>query len=69
MKVPSGQSVAKAMKLPVLKPTDLADLAFCHLDERTPLWFYIAARGPGGGRRAPSRTGRWPDRGARCSTA
>jgi hypothetical protein len=41
MKVPSGQAVAKAMQLPVLKPTDLADLAFCHLDERTPLWFYV----------------------------
>ena len=41
MKVPSGQSVAKAMKLPLLAPADLADLASCHLDERTPLWFYI----------------------------
>jgi hypothetical protein len=41
MKVPSGQSVAKAMKLPVLAPTDLADLAPHHLDERTPLWFYV----------------------------
>jgi hypothetical protein len=41
MKLPSGQSVARAMQLPVLKPTDLADLASCHLDERTPLWFYV----------------------------
>ena len=41
MRVPSGQSVARAMQLPVLKPTDLADLSSSHLDERTPLWFYI----------------------------
>jgi hypothetical protein len=41
MKVASGQSVARAMKLPVLKPTDLTDLAPFHLDERTPLWFYV----------------------------
>ncbi len=41
MEVPSGQSVAKAMKLPVLPKSDLADLAPHHLDERTPLWFYI----------------------------
>ena len=41
MKVPSGQSVAKAMKLPVLAKSDLADLAPHHLDERTPLWFYV----------------------------
>ena len=41
MKVPSGQAVARAMKLPVLKPTDLADLAPHHLDTRTPLWFYV----------------------------
>ncbi len=41
MKLPSGQSVARAMQLPVLKPTDLADLASYHLDERTPLWFYV----------------------------
>jgi hypothetical protein len=41
MKVPSGQSVAKAMKLPVLAKSDLTDLAQCNLDERTPLWFYV----------------------------
>jgi hypothetical protein len=41
MKVPSGQSVAKAMTLPALAPADLADLAPHHLEKRTPLWFYI----------------------------
>ncbi len=44
MKVPSGQAVAKAMKLLVLPPSDLADIGGVsadHLDERTPLWFYI----------------------------
>jgi Animal haem peroxidase len=41
MKVPSGQSVAKAMTLPPLAPADLADLVPHHLEKRTPLWFYI----------------------------
>ena len=41
MRVPSGQSVAKAMNLPVLAKSDLSDLAAYHLDERTPLWFYV----------------------------
>ena len=41
MKVPSGQSVAKAMGLPVLAPGDLADLHPFHLQHRTPLWFYV----------------------------
>jgi Animal haem peroxidase len=41
MKVPSGQSVAKAMRLPVLAPADLADLDPFHLKHRTPLWFYV----------------------------
>jgi hypothetical protein len=41
MKVPSGQSVAKAMGLPVLAPADLADLHPFHLQHRTPLWFYV----------------------------
>lgn len=40
-KLPSGQAVAKAMKLPVLLDTDLADLATHGLDTRTPLWFYV----------------------------
>jgi Animal haem peroxidase len=41
MKVPSGQRVAKAMKLPVLARADLDDLEPLHLQDRTPLWFYI----------------------------
>ncbi|MBA3245059.1 MAG: peroxidase, partial [Actinobacteria bacterium] len=41
MKVPSGQRVARAMKLPELAPSDLADLQDLHLHKRTPLWFYI----------------------------
>jgi heme peroxidase len=41
LKVPSGQRVAKAMKLPMLAPADLDDLEVFHLRERTPLWFYV----------------------------
>jgi len=41
MKVPSGQRVAQAMRLPVLGPGDLADLAELNLRDRTPLWFYV----------------------------
>ncbi|GIE28374.1 ovoperoxidase [Actinoplanes italicus] len=41
MKVPSGQRVAKAMRLPELPAADLADLKPFHLDKRTPLWFYV----------------------------
>jgi Animal haem peroxidase len=41
MQVPSGQRVAKAMKLPRLAHSDLADLQDLHLHRRTPLWFYI----------------------------
>jgi len=41
LKVPSGQRVAKAMKLPVLAAADLDDLGVFNLQERTPLWFYI----------------------------
>ena len=40
-KLPSGQAAAKAMKLPVLHPSDLSDLAAHGLDTRTPLWFYV----------------------------
>lgn len=40
-RLPSGQAVAKAMRLPVLPPGDLADLRPHGLDLRTPLWFYI----------------------------
>jgi hypothetical protein len=41
MKVPSGQRVARAMKLPELGPGDLTDLKDLSLHQRTPLWFYI----------------------------
>ena len=41
MKVPSGQRVAKAMKLPVLADGDLTDANGPVLRGRTPLWFYI----------------------------
>lgn len=40
-KLPSGQAVAKAMKLPVLPVGDFTDLAPHGLDTRTPLWFYV----------------------------
>lgn len=39
--LPSGQSVARAMNLPVLARGDLADLREHGMDDRTPLWFYI----------------------------
>lgn len=39
--LPSGQSVAEAMREPILKPDELADLAPFGLDYETPLWFYI----------------------------
>ncbi|MGI8564669.1 MAG: peroxidase family protein [Candidatus Dormibacter sp.] len=41
MGVPSGQRVAQAMQLPQLAPGDLADLSLLHLQQSTPLWFYI----------------------------
>lgn len=41
LQVPSGQRVAKAMRLPELSPTDLGDLAPFNLQTRTPLWFYV----------------------------
>jgi len=40
-KLPSGQAVAKAMRLPVLPAGELSDLAVHGLDTRTPLWFYV----------------------------
>lgn len=40
-KLPSGQRVAKAMGEPVLAKADLEDLRALHLDDSTPLWFYI----------------------------
>jgi hypothetical protein len=39
--LPSGQSVAKAMKLPVLEADHLENLEPLNLHNRTPLWFYI----------------------------
>ena len=39
--LPSGQRVARAMKLPELSRGDLDDLKPYGLDDRTPLWFYI----------------------------
>lgn len=39
--VPSGQAVARAMRIQPLAPGDLADLKPYRMDERTPLWFYI----------------------------
>lgn len=39
--LPSGQRVAKSMKVPPLSPGDLSDLKPYGLDDRTPLWFYI----------------------------
>jgi hypothetical protein len=39
--LPSRQRVARAMRLPVLPQTALADVAEHGLDDRTPLWFYI----------------------------
>jgi hypothetical protein len=41
MTVPSGQSVARAMRLPELAPEDLTDLQPAHLQKNTPLWFYV----------------------------
>ena len=40
-KLPSGQAVAKVMRLPVLPVGDFSDLAPHGLDTRTPLWFYV----------------------------
>ena len=40
-RLPSGQSVAKAMGEKILAPSQLVDLQPFGLDRRTPLWFYI----------------------------
>jgi len=45
MKVPSGQRVAKAMKLPPLAAADLDELNDGILKNRTPLWFYVLREG------------------------
>jgi hypothetical protein len=39
--LPSGQRVAKAMKIEPLSRDDLAILKPWHMDDNTPLWFYI----------------------------
>ncbi len=39
--LPSGQRVAKAMRLKTLSPRDLKDVAKLGFDDHTPLWFYI----------------------------
>jgi hypothetical protein len=41
--LPSGQSIARAMRVPVLSTGDLADVGplGANLDRSTPLWFYI----------------------------
>ena len=41
LRVPSGQSVARAMELPELAGSDLSDLRELDLHRRTPLWFYV----------------------------
>ncbi len=41
MKLPSGQSVARAMSVTPLTRDQLADVGPLGLDQRTPLWFYI----------------------------
>jgi Animal haem peroxidase len=40
-KLPSGQAVARAMKVAPLPAARLADLVPFNLEERTPLWFYV----------------------------
>lgn len=39
--LPSGQRVAQAMKLEVLTPEELSELADLNLQHATPLWYYI----------------------------
>jgi hypothetical protein len=60
--LPSGQAIARAMRVPALAPSDLADLAgvYARFVASTPLWYYILAEakamndglnlGPVGGR-------------------
>jgi hypothetical protein len=40
-RLPSGQSIARAMDVPALSAADLSDLHEFHLDESTPLWVYV----------------------------
>jgi Animal haem peroxidase len=60
--LPSGQAIAKAMRLPALGPGDLSDIAsvYAQFATSTPLWYYVLAEaqaitggetlGPVGGR-------------------
>ena len=60
--LPSGQAVARAMRVPVLSPSDLSDIAsvYAPFAASTPLWYYVLAEaeavgnglnlGPVGGR-------------------
>jgi hypothetical protein len=66
--LPSGQSVAKAMKQPVLDADHLEDLEPLKLHNRTPLWFYILREAEvreDGEQLAPSAAASLP----RCSSA
>jgi hypothetical protein len=39
--IPSGQSIARAIGVPVLTPSQLSDLTPFGMERSTPLWFYI----------------------------
>jgi Animal haem peroxidase len=40
--LPSGQSIARAMRVPPLAPSDLSELReYAHFDRSTPLWYYV----------------------------
>lgn len=39
--VPSGQAVAREMRIPALSSNEFTDLKTFGLDQKTPLWFYI----------------------------
>ncbi|MBX9243549.1 peroxidase [Actinotalea ferrariae] len=58
--VPSGQRIAAAMQFPALSGADLEDLQEYHLENRTPLWFYVLreAEVQHGGRQLGSVGGR-----------
>lgn len=39
--IPSGQSIARFLRVPVLTPTQLSELQAYGLDRSTPLWYYV----------------------------
>jgi hypothetical protein len=41
LKLPSGQGMARVLKVPVLSPRDLQDVKSLGFDRQTPPWFYI----------------------------